>query len=157
MDEATGQLLSIRQVAERLGMTEDHLRELARTGKLPASKHGGRWLVEAAAADNVRLLHGAGPRRVRGRLAEGVALDDFTNRLTGRGMVVSPPRRRHRLNAAQAAEATAIDRQLHPGSSGGEPAQLPPGIKGRARAAQRKALDHLEQRIEKPHPPERSL
>ena len=155
--EATSRLLSIREVADLLGMSEGQLRELARQGKLPASKQSGRWLVESAGVENVRPLRSLGPKRARGRLAEGVALDDFTNRLLHKGPVASDPHRRGHQSAAMAAETEAIEHQLHPGTLGEAATPLPPGLKGRARAAQGKALEHMEQRLDKPHPPERSL
>ncbi|HVA24298.1 MAG TPA: helix-turn-helix domain-containing protein [Chloroflexota bacterium] len=155
--EAAGRLLSIREVAALLGMAEGQLRELARLGKLPATKQAGRWLVESAGVENVRPLRSLGPKRVRGRLAEGVALDDLTHRLLHKGPVASDPRRRGHQPAALAAESEAIEHQLHPGRLGETATPLPPGLKGRARAAQGKALEHMEERLDKPHPPERSL
>lgn len=154
--EATG-LLSIRECADRLGISEKQLRELARQGKLPASKQAGRWLVESAAIDNIRPLRSAGPKRIRGRLAEGVASDDFTRRLAHRVPVASDPTRRGHVEAARAAETEAIEHQLHPSTFGTDLAPLPPGLKGKARAAQGKALEHMEELLDKPHPPERSL
>ena len=155
--EATGRFLSIRECAERLGMSESQLRDLARQGKLAASKHAGRWLVESASLENVRPLRSLGPRRVRGRLAEGVALDDLTHRLLGKGTVAAVPLPRGRASRALAAETEAIEHQLRPGIRGAAATPLPAGLKGRARAAQGKALEHLEERLDKPHPPERSL
>ena len=155
--EATGRYLSIRECAERLGMSESQLRELARQGKLAASKHAGRWLVESASVENIRPLRTLGPRRVRGRLAESVALDDFTHRLLRKGTVSADPVRHGVPSRALAAESEAIEHQLHPGIRGDTAARLPSGLKGRARAAQGKALEHLEERLDKAHPPERSL
>ena len=155
--EATRRLLSIRECAEQLGMSESQLRDLARQGKLPASKHAGRWLVESAGVENVRPLRSLGPKRVRGRVAESVAMDDLTHRLLRKGTVASEPRRRGHQTAGLTAESEAIDHQLHPGTLGEAPTPLPPGLQGRARAAQGKALEHMEQRLDKPHPPERSM
>ena len=155
--DATSRLLSIRECAERLGMSEMQLRELARQGKLPASKQAGRWVVDSGEIENVRPLRRPGPKRVRGRLAEGVALDDLTHRLLHKGTVASDPARRGHQPLALAAESEAIEHQLHPGIVGDAAMPLPPGIKGRARAAQGKALEHMEERLDKPHPPERSL
>jgi excisionase family DNA binding protein len=153
-----GELLSIKEVAERLGMSESQLRELARRGKLPASKHAGRWLIQAAAVENVRPFKALGPRRVRGRLAEDASLDDLTHRLLRRGgRVVSPLRHRGQQTAERAAEAEAIEHQLGPSLLGERAGALPPGPKGRIRAAQSKNLEHLEKRLDKPHPPERSI
>ena len=146
-------LLTVKEVAERLGISERQLREMARAGTLPASKHAGRWLIEAASVENVRPLRRLGPKRVRGRLAEGAAVEDFTHRLLGGGRLISPFQRR----GAQTAEAEAIEHQLDPSSLADDTARLPAGLKGRARAAQAKALEHLEQRLNKPHPPERSI
>lgn len=149
-------LLTIRECAEKLGISQSQLRELARQGQLPASKQAGRWLVQASAIENITPLK-RGVRRVRGRLAEAVALDDLTHRLLGRGKVVSAPTRRGNTTPERAAEAAAIQHQLDPASRHREPVAVPQGLKGRARAAQSKNLEHLEDRLDKPHPPERSL
>lgn len=153
MDE---QLLTIRECAAKLGLSESQLREMARTGRLPANKQAGRWLVQAAALDKVTTLQ-PGARRIRGRVAEGVSLDDMTHRLLGRGRVASPPTRRGKASPAASAEAAAIEHQIDPTSRGRESAPLPPGVQGKARAAQRKNLEHMEQRLDRPHAPERSL
>ena len=130
--EATGQLLSIRECAERLGMSEGQLRELARKGKLPASKHAGRWLVQAGALEGIRPARRITPAtKKRAQLAEGVAVDDMIHQMLHKGLAVTPP-----ASAKQKAPAT---------------------VKERARVAQGKALEHMEQRLDKPHPPERSL
>ena len=152
----TDSLLTIRECAEKLGLSEGQLREMARTGRLPANKQAGRWLVQAAALEKVTPLR-KGVRRVRGRLAEGTSLDDMTHRLLGRGTVVADPTRPGKRSAAAVAEAVAVEHQLDPTSRGHDTAALPPGMKGKARAAQSKALQHMEQRLDKPHPPERSL
>ena len=153
----TDGLLSIRECADRLGMSERQLRELARLGKLPASKHAGRWLVSLADAEQARAQRSLGPRRVRGRVAETAALDDLTHRLLHRGTVVAARSPHGREAAAPAAEREAIEHQLHPGQVGEARQRLPDGIQGRARAAQGKALEHMEERLDQPHPPERSL
>ncbi|HLQ35711.1 MAG TPA: helix-turn-helix domain-containing protein [Chloroflexota bacterium] len=130
--EATGRLLTIRECAERLGMTEGQLRELARKGKLPASKQAGRWLVQSAELDTFRPVRRLAPAtKKRARLAEGVAVDDMIHQLLHKGLSVTPPASKQQ--------------------------QAPATVKERARAAQGKALEHLEQRLDKPHPPERSL
>jgi excisionase family DNA binding protein len=151
-------LLSIRECADRLGMTESQLRELARKGKLPASKHAGRWLVARQALDDFHPARKLTPAtKARARVAEGVALDDMTHQLLGRGTVVSEPAARRRLSPEAAAEAAALRHQLHPTEADGGSLPLPTGLKGRARGAQREALEHLQERLDKPHPPERSL
>jgi excisionase family DNA binding protein len=155
MEATSRRLLSIREVADLLGMSERQLRELARQGKLPATKQAGRWLVEAAAAEQVRPPQRLSPRRARGLVAESAALDDMTHRLLHKGTVAADPARR--VPEALVAESKAIERQLHAGVVGESATPLPPGLKGRARAAQGKALEHLEERLDKPHPPERSL
>lgn len=155
--EATGRFLSIRECSERLGMTEKQLRELARQGKLLAAKRAGRWLVEPAALENIRPLRSLSPKRLRGRLAEGTSLDDLTHRLLHKGTVAADPARHGGEPRALAAESEAIEHQLHPGVVGQPVTPLSSGMKGRARAAQGKALEHLEEWLDKPHPPERSL
>ena len=152
----TDGLLTIRQCADKLGISEAQLRKMARSCRLPAEKHAGRWLVQAAALEKVTPIR-RGVRRVRGRIAEGTSLDDLTHRLLGRGTVVSDPRRPGKRSAAALAEAAAIDHQLDRASRGHDTADLPLGLKGKARAAQSKALEHLEERLDKPHIPERSL
>jgi hypothetical protein len=155
--EATGQL-SIRECAARLGMTEGRLRNLARQGKLPASKSAGRWLVLAADLETFRPMRRLMPAtRARARTAEGAALDDMTHQLLHRGTVVSDPARKRVLTPGLAAESTALRHQLHPQDADGGSLPLPAGVKGRAREAQREALEHLQERLDKPHPPERSL
>jgi len=123
-------VLSIAEAAARLGMSPARLRELARQGKLPASKHAGRWLVESAGIETFERPPAAA-RRERAVMAEGVALSDMEHALHGRGTVVSEPVR------------------------GAVPA--PTTIKARARAAQQKNLQSLQERLEKPHVPERSI
>jgi excisionase family DNA binding protein len=148
-------LLTIRECAQKLGVSESQLRELARQGKLPANKQAGRWLVLSSAIENVTPLRGI--RRVRGRVAESTSLLDLSHRLHGRGTVVSQPKRRGKISPERAAESAAIDHQIDPESIRREPVTLPRGIKGKARAAQSRNLDLLEERLGKPHAPERSL
>jgi|GEM_PF-4855022 excisionase family DNA binding protein len=126
------ELLSIKEVAERLSMSEAQLRELARTGKLPATKQAGRWLVQATDLEGfrpVRRLSGATKRRAR--LSEGLAVDDMARRLMHKGTAVTPRAPRT--------------------------AKLPPTMKERARVAQTKEIELMKERLEKPHPPERSI
>jgi len=146
----TDQLLTLRQVAERLGVSPGQLRELARTGRLPANKQAGRWLVEAAALDSLAL---PGGRRQRARVAQGMVLEDMAHRLHGRGAIVSEPVRGKPRTRAMAAEAEALDHQLGVGGGDGLPAA---GV-ARSRQAQQKNLANLEQRSQKPHTPERSI
>lgn len=124
-------LLSLREVAEQMGMSPAQLRELARQGKLPASKHAGRWLVEAADLPAIQPLRRVSRRPIRGRLAQTVALDHMTNRLLHHGATASEPNR----------------------STPARPASL----SGKAHVAQGEALEHLEERLQQPHPPERSI
>ncbi len=152
----TDRLLTIRECAAKLGMSESQLRELARQGKLPASKQAGRWMVESTALDKVMPIR-RGIRPVRGRIAESTSLQDLGHRLLGRGTVVSRPKPSGSVTKERVAETTAIDHQIDPKSIRREPIGLPEGIKGKARAAQSKNLDSLEERLGKPHPPERSL
>ena len=157
MEATKGQLLSLREVAERLGISVDQLRDMCRRGTLPAQKHGGRWLVQAADVPPATALQKAGPRRVRGRIAEGVALDDMTHQLLHRGTAVASPKRSARLSPERAAAAAAIDRQLEPNSADRSSLPLPAGVKGRARQAQRKVLEHMQERMDGPRAPERSI
>jgi len=127
---ASSGLLSIAEAAARLGITPGRLRDLARQGKLPASKHAGRWLVESANLEQLELP--ATPRkRERAVMAEGVAVADMEHLLHGRGTIVSEPQR------------------------GTPPA--PRTVQGRARAAQEKNLESLQERLVKPQVPERSI
>ena len=131
MADDSQQLLTLRQVAEQMGMAPAQLRELARQGKLPASKHAGRWLVVAADVPSIKPLPRVSPRPMRGRLAQTAALDDMTHRLMHRGTIASEPTR-----------GTAA---------------RPRDIAQKARAAQSEALEHLEERLHEPHAPERSI
>jgi excisionase family DNA binding protein len=127
---ASSGLLSIAEAAAQLGMTPGRLRELARQGKLPASKHAGRWLIEAAGLATLELP-ALLRRRERAVMAEGVAVADMEHLLHGRGTIVSEPQR------------------------GTPPA--PRSLQGRARAAQEKNLESMRERLEKPVVPERSI
>jgi excisionase family DNA binding protein len=40
---ATADVLDVKQCAELLGFSEEHIRVLAREEKMPAAKIGGRW------------------------------------------------------------------------------------------------------------------
>jgi len=131
MAEDGERLLTLREVAEQLGMSAAQLRELARQGKLPASKDAGRWLVEAGAVDSIMPLKRVPSRPIRGRMAQATSLDDMTHRLLHRGTVVSRP----------APAGTA----------------RPKGVQQKARVAQAEALEHLEERLQEPHAPERSI
>jgi len=146
-------LLSLREVADRLGLSPAQLRQLARQGKLPASKHAGRWLVELADLDKVAPPGVSPATRGRARVAEATALSDFEHRLHGGGAVVSEPRQSDLRPAAAIQESAAVDRQLGLGD-----ASVPPvARKERVRDAQRKNLEALRDRIEKPATPERSI
>ncbi|HEU0169735.1 MAG TPA: helix-turn-helix domain-containing protein [Chloroflexota bacterium] len=127
---ASSGLVSIAEAAAQLGMTPGRLRELARQGKLPASKHAGRWLVEAAGLATLELP-ALSKKRERAVMAEGVAVADMEHLLHGRGTIVSEPQR------------------------GTPPA--PRSLQGRARAAQEKNLESMRERLEKPVVPERSI
>jgi hypothetical protein len=157
MEPSKGQLLSLSDVAAQLGMSAQQLRSMCRKGQLPAEKHAGRWLVQASDVPKVSPLRRLAPLRARGRVAEGAALDDMTHQLLHRGTVVSRRARRGRQSAAGLAASDAIDNQL----DGGQPAPpslpMPAGLAGKARKAQRKALEHMQDRRNRPHPPERSL
>ncbi|MBV8086459.1 MAG: helix-turn-helix domain-containing protein [Chloroflexi bacterium] len=126
---ASSGLLSIAEAAARLGMTPARLRDLARQGKLPASKHAGRWLVESATLEQLEVP--GAKKRERAVMAEGVAVSDMEHLLHGRGTIVSEPQR-------------------------GTPA-APRTVQGRARAAQEKNLESLQERLVKPQIPERSI
>lgn len=117
-------LLTLREAAERMGLSVARLRDLARKGQLPASKHAGRWLVEVEALQPIPISSQAG----RAHGAESAALNDLASHLQHRGVVVS--------------EAKA-----QPGRTVAE----------RAHSAQAEALDHLQQRLDKPQVPERSI
>src|SRR5579883_1666885 len=122
----TDGLLTIRQCADKLGISEAQLRKMARSCRLPAEKHAGRWLVQAAALEKVTPIR-RGVRRVRGRIAEGTSLDDLTHRLLGRGTVVSDPRRPGKRSAAALAEAAATTRLICRSVSKARPA--PPRVR----------------------------
>ena len=145
---ASSSLISLREAAERLGMSTAQLRELARQGRLPASKHAGRWLVESGS-----LAEFEPPQRRRAREAQGRALADIEHGLRGHGALVGEPVRSRPQSRAAAAARAALDEQLglttrsDAAQAGGSP----------VRQAQRRNLEALAERLDKPHPPERSI
>jgi len=81
---APERLVTLPLVAERLGITPEQLRELARRGELPAGLDIGHLLVEEVQPVEVQPLSEqlvAGTTRQRARMAQRVALDHLFERL----------------------------------------------------------------------------
>lgn len=51
MDDNTGELLTVAEVAERLGRSIEQVRRYLREGKLPGRRIGQQWFVEARALE----------------------------------------------------------------------------------------------------------
>ena len=75
------ELVGVDAVAGALGLTPERLHEMGRRGELREDVHLGQLLVESAppAAEPERLV--SGTTRFRARMAQGVALEHFFQRL----------------------------------------------------------------------------
>src|SRR3972149_10600262 len=58
------ELLTVRQAAELLGNTVQHVRLLARTGQLKASKVGRDWIMDRDAVMDLKTKRGTTPHIV---------------------------------------------------------------------------------------------
>jgi excisionase family DNA binding protein len=56
------ELLSVREAADRLGLSEQAIRQMAASGRLDGLKRSGRWWLDARAVERERR-HRAGPGR----------------------------------------------------------------------------------------------
>jgi hypothetical protein len=75
-------LLSLSEIAERLGVSIEQLQELARRGELPHELHIGRALVEVVQPPGIRPEHLVpGSVRYKARKAQRVALQHYMERL----------------------------------------------------------------------------
>ena len=75
------ELVGVEAVAGALGASPEQLRELARRGELRADVHLGQLLVETAAPSMQPERLVAGTTRFRARMAQGVALEHFFERM----------------------------------------------------------------------------
>lgn len=57
VDSGLGSMLGTREAAARLGCDTSHVRRLCLSGRLPARRLKGGWLIDSAALDNFRHGH----------------------------------------------------------------------------------------------------
>lgn len=55
-------VLTTKQVADRLGVTEGWVRALLISGQLEGTKHGRAWVVSADAIERYLMLHDVKPQ-----------------------------------------------------------------------------------------------
>ncbi len=85
-----GELLTVRQVAEFLGNTVQHVRLLARTGQIKASKVGRDWIIDRGAVMDLRTKRATTPLisfNKQGRRPVGASVRESRNEYFTEGVI----------------------------------------------------------------------
>ena len=153
--------LTLRQVADRLGLSLSSLRRRVASGEFPAEKLHGKWSMQLHDVHEIETRPAKAPRsgKIRAQLAESESLGHLQGRLRRQGALTSAPIPAGSLESrGRRAERAALEHQLNPGA--GEPsapAAVARGKQQRARLAERESLDDFLNRPSRPEPRERTI